>query len=159
MNGESYKLEWRLGTLSVLEVRLTDLDQSRRPPINRWFLSFIPLEWIRETEYRFFFWEMAKNGLNKLNITQKDRNVIVAKLARVVAPVTEKEAKWVDLDPANKEFRDAFEEMIKRRDQLDAKRTPETEKLYNDAYDKGAWLWLLDWDIRKSRYEEETKDI
>jgi hypothetical protein len=120
----------------------------------------IPLQWIREPEYRLFFWEMAKNGLTGLNIAQKDREVIAAKLARVVEPLTEKEARWVDLNPANKELRDGIDEMLlKCRDQWDVDRTPETEKRFKEAYSKGYWLWELDWDLRKTRYEEETKGI
>jgi hypothetical protein len=167
MSNGSYKLEWELqigekgeeaGLSYRLVARLTNLEQ-QPPRIKRWWLAHIPLEWIREPELRFGFWEAAESGLTNLDIAKKDRELITTKLARVVEPVTEEEGKALDQDPEISTLKVAFGEAIKLRDQMDAKRGPETEARFIEAWNRAEQLWTKDYERRKERYQEETRGI
>ncbi len=167
MTDGSYKLEWELqisegaeeaGLSYRLVALLTNLGQ-QPPRIKRWPLALIPLEWIRELEFRFDFWEAAESGLTSLDIAKKDRELIATKLARVVEPLTEEEGKALDQDPKISTMKGAFGEAIKLRGQLDVKRTPETEARFIEAWKRAEELRTKDYERRKERYQEETRGI
>ncbi len=167
MSHEFYKLEWELqiseggeeaGLLYLLIARLTNLKEEP-PRIKRWWLTQIPLEWIREPELRLGFWEAAENGLTSLDVASEDREQIAAKLARVVEPLTEEEAVVLNQDPAISKLKEAFWEAIKLRDRWDIKRTPETEAQFTEAWNRAQHLWAKDYERKKKRYQEETRGI
>ncbi len=167
MSDESYKLEWKLEIKEELEdaglsYRLIALfpGQSRPQLIKGTWLSAIPLEYIRDPDYRFNFWQMAEDAMEELIIAPKDREFLATKLARVVEPLTEADARAAAArDRENTELRDAFSREIKLARQFTAEPTPEREAQLRDARNYTNQAELKDHEKRKKKYQEETRGV
>jgi hypothetical protein len=159
-----FKVEWELSIEKKLEdaglgyrliPQLISKDESSGRLVRRW-ISVIPLEWIRDPDSRFSFWEMAGDTMNRLSIKPEDREVPIKKLARVVEPVTEAEAR-IAANHENVELKDAFSSEIELMRAFKENPTPEKEALLREARSHSDQLWKSDHEKRKTKYREETE--
>jgi len=180
MSDEPYKLEWKLEIKEELEdtglsYRLTALllGQSNQPLIKgTWltesnqplkkgiWLSAIPLEYIRDPYYRFSFWGLADDVLDKLTMAPKYREVLATKLARVVEPLTEAESQIAaEPDREHTELRDAFSREVELQLQFSAHPTPEREAQLREARNNTNQIERKINEKIKKRYQEETRGL
>jgi hypothetical protein len=180
MSDKSYKLEWKLEIKDELEdaglsysliallvgqssqppIKGTWLTESMQPHKKGIWLSAIPLEYIRDPYYRFTFWGLADDVLDKLTMAPKDREVLATKLARVVEPLTETESQVAaERDREYTELRDAFLREIELQRQFSAQPTPELEAQLREARNNTNQIELKINEKIKKRYQEETQGI
>ena len=165
MSIQPYDIRWELETVEELEdaglsprlrALLISIDQSSQQQVGRW-IGLIPLQWIRDPDHRYGFWEMAADDLNKLPIGPKDREELTAKLARVVEPLTETEAQAAaERYAENDELRNAFSREFELARRFKAKPTQELKIQLRESQSYTNYAWQRDHEKRKRRYQEET---